>query len=266
MNKKHLILFLIIAILLADNRLAFSQDTYFRGFYHGNNIFIRNPYIEAEKQFCIESIFLNGKKIADSPGRSAFELSMEHLELESRVVIRIVHNNFCMPELINPEVIQENLKFSWLKVYVNDDGILWITSKEDPKGKYFVQRELDGNWRTIDTTQTKGGIFLNQHSIELDHSKGGNKYRVLYENPQREIFISDEFSYFSDKTEISHVIDTDKWIIEFTEEVSFELLNANGRILKRGKSVSYDIRKLPYADYIIRYEGNEYPFEKKKTF
>ncbi|MBK6264686.1 hypothetical protein JKA74_06530 [Marivirga sp. S37H4] len=264
MTKTYFILFLLTGFLLVDNQVALSQDTYFRGFYHGRNVFVRNPYIESEKQFCIQSIYLNGKKITDSPGRSAYELSMEDLPLDSRVVIRIVHHNTCKPELINPEVIQNDLKFSWLKLYVNEESIIWITTKEDKEGRYVIQRESAGEWETIDSTQAKGGIFINQHSKELDHNKGDNTYRVLYKDPQGEIMSSDEFNYFSDKSEISHVIDTDKWSIEFTEEVSFQLLNAGGRIIMRGKSVSCDIRKLPYASYIIRYEGKDYPFEKKK--
>lgn len=248
--------------MLLDSQPCLGQDVYFRGFYHGINVFIRNPYIETEKEFCIEAIYLNGKKVIDSPGTSACEIPMDHLEPESRVVIRVTHNSQCSPQIINPEVIQKDLKFSWLKVYVNEESISWVTTKENSSAKYFLERENQGEWEVLDTVATKGGIFVNHHTKEVTHNKGKNSYRVVYAN-KGEMNASEVFDYYSDKREISHVIDTERWMIEFTEEVSYQLLNENEAVIARGKAVSCDIRKLPDATYIIRYEGNEYPFVKE---
>lgn len=256
------IYFSILSLLVWDKSIYESEDTYFKGFYHGRNVFIRNPYLESEKKFCIESIYLNGKKVTDSPNISAYELSMENLALDERVVIRIVHHGACKPQLINPEVIQEDLSFSWVNFYVNEESIIWVTSKEDRDAKYFVERELEGDWEIIDTVATKGGIFINQHSLEIDHNKGGNTYRISYLKPNGQMEISDSFYFFSDKREISHVVDTDNWVIEFTEEVGYQLLNENGRILLTGKGVSCNIRKLPRGTYILKYEGTEHEIEK----
>lgn len=262
MVKTITIFFTLLCILLTDSQIGISQDTYFRGFYHGINVFVRNPYIENDQAFCIESIYLNGKKVLESPGTSACEIPMEHLELDSRIVIRVVHKKSCKPQIINPEVIQEDLKFSWLKIYVNEESISWVTTKEDKSAKYYIERENSGDWDVLDTVPTKGGIFVNHHTIEITHNKGKNLYRVVYEGAN-ELNASEVFEFFSDKREISHVIDTDRWMIEFTEEVSYQLLNDNGSVIARGKAVSCDIRKLPDATYVIRYEGNDYTFEKE---
>ena len=253
----------VFLILLFFN-LAYSligKDTYFRGFYHGENVFIRNPYLDQKKGFCIEEVYLNGVLVIESPAVSAFELNMENLVMDSRVVIRIVHSNECQPEITNLEVIEEDLKFSWLKVYVDDEQIIWITTKESKEGFYVVEKELQDGWMPLDTIKTKGGIFINQHCVVTEHNYGENIYRVQYHDPKRDIDYSEPFIYESDKREISHAI-TDDWVIEFTEEVSFWLYNANNRIIKRGKDVSCDIRTLPNGQYLIKYDNKEVSFEK----
>ncbi|SMG48764.1 hypothetical protein SAMN05661096_03516 [Marivirga sericea] len=255
---------LFLIVLFAN--ISFSligKDSYFRGFYHGENIFVRNPYLGQDAGFCIEQIYLNGKLLVENPEISAFEIDMESLELDTRVVIRIVHQNDCQPELANPEVIEADLKFSWLKIYVDENQIIWITTKEAEEGFYIVEKQMDDDWMPLDTVKTKGGIFINQHSVELDHLKGDNLYRVQYHDPKLDVNYSESFNFYSDKEEISHAIDEDKWIIEFTQEVSYLLYNDNSRIIKRNKGVSCDISKLPKGQYMVKYDNKEVYFQKK---
>ncbi|WP_296622524.1 hypothetical protein [Marivirga sp.] len=240
-----------------------GKDSYFRGFYHGENVFVRNPYLGQDSGFCIEEIYLNGELIVKNPTVSAYEIDMKNLEQDTRVVIRIVHQDDCQPELTNPEVIENDLKFSWLKIYVDENQIIWITTKESKDGFYIVEKDTNDGWMPLDTVKTKGGIFINQHSVELDHIQGDNLYRVQYHDSKIEVKYSESFNFYSDKAEISHAIDEDKWIIEFTEEVSYLLYNNNSRIIKRGKDVSCDIRKLPKGRYMIKYDGKEVYFDKK---
>ncbi|ADR23634.1 hypothetical protein MATR_25100 [Marivirga tractuosa] len=246
--------------------LSFSlvgKDSYFRGFYHGKNVFVRNPYLGQDSGFCIEEIYLNGDLVVENPKVSAYEIDMQNLEQESRVVIRIVHHDDCEPELTNPEVIRGDLKFSWLKVYVDENQIIWLTTKESKDGFYIVEKDTKDGWFPIDTVKTKGGIFINQHSLELDHVQGDNLYRVQYHDPEMEVKVSESFNFHSDKREITHAIDEEKWIIEFTEEVSYLLYDENSRIIKRGKDVSCNIQKLPRGKYMIKYDGKEIYFDKK---
>ena len=255
-----------LSLLILFIGLSFSlsaKDSYFRGFYHGENVFVRNPYLGQDIGFCIEKIYVNGELVVESPSVSAYEIDLQNLEEDARVVIRIVHGDACQPELTNPEVIQGDLKFSWLKVYVDENQIIWITTKESKDGFYIVEKDTEDGWFPLDTVKTKGGIFINQHSLELDHVKGDNSYRVQYHEPEMEVKLSEGFNFYSDKSEISHAIDEDNWIIEFTEEVSFLLYNDNSRIIKRGKDVSCNIRKLPKGRYMIKYDGKEVYFDKK---
>jgi hypothetical protein len=254
-------LFLILLFLNVSYSLI-AKDSYFRGFYHGENVFVRNPYLGEDTGFCIEEIYLNGELVVKNPNASAYEIDLQELQPESRVVIRIVHHDDCQPELTNPEVIQADLKFSWLKVYVDENQIIWITTKESKDGFYIVEKDSDEGWFPIDTVNTKGGIFINQHSLELDHVQGDNLYRVQYHDPKMEVKYSESFNFHSDKAEISHAIDEENWIIEFTEEVSFWLYNSNSRIIKRGKDFSCDIGKLPKGKYMIKYDDKEVYFEK----
>lgn len=256
---KYLFFILLFCSLSVSSK---AKDSYFRGFYHGENVFVRNPYLGEDAGFCIEEIYLNGDLVVENPQTSAYQIDMEHLERDSRVVIRIVHQEGCKPKLTNPEVIQEDLKFSWLKVYVDEDQIIWITSKESEHGFYIVEKEDGGEWMALDTVKTKGGIFINQHSVELKHDKGDNLYRVQYHDPKKDIDFSESFNYYSDKEEVSHAIDEDRWVIEFTEETSYLLYNDDSRIIKRGTDVSCDIQKFPKGRYMIKYDGKEVYFNK----
>jgi hypothetical protein len=256
-------IFIILTFLFGTTILLSAKDSYFRGFYHGENVFIRNPYLGADTGFCIEEIYLNGDLLAENPDISAYEIDLAQLELDSRVVIRIVHHENCQPELANPEVIQEDLEFRWLKVYVDANQILWITTKESKDGFYIVEKDTPEGWISVDTVDTKGGIFINQHNIEPDHIQGDNLYRVQYHDPKIEVKYSETFNYYSDKEEISYAIDEENWIIEFTAEVSYMVYNNNSRIVKRGKDVSCNIQRLPRGKYLIKYDGKEAYFEKK---
>jgi len=255
-------LFLILLLCMVSFSLS-GKDSYFRGFYHGKNVFIRNPYLGQDAGFCIKEIYLNGEIVVENPKISAYEIDMQHLDQDTRVVIRIVHQDDCQPELANPEVIQEDLKFSWLKVYVDEDQIIWITTKESKNGFYIVEKDTDDGWMPLDTVETKGGIFVNQHSVELKHIKGDNLYRVQYHDPKMDVKYSESFNFYSDKEEISHAIDEDRWIIEFTQEVDYLIYNYNSRIIKRGRDVSCNIQKLPKGRYMVKYDGKEVYFEKK---
>ncbi|GAB3334160.1 hypothetical protein GCM10027429_15070 [Marivirga atlantica] len=258
----RVILLYIFIIQAFGSYELMAEDTYIRGFYHGQNVFIRNSFLEANQKFCIQQIYVNGELSISEPDVSAVEIDLSAFNLEDRIVLRIIHQDGCKPELINPEVIQNDISFSWINIYVNEEEILWITSKESSEGFYVIEKEIGNIWEPIDTAKTKGNIFINQHSVALDHIPGNNNYRVVYYPPKGDPSVSSPFKYFSDKREISHAIDTDKWSIEFTEEVSFQLLNANSRVIKRGKGVSYNIRRLPKGTYILKYEGKEYTFEK----
>lgn len=255
--------FLFLATFLIMSFSVIAQDTYFRGFFHGENVFVRNPYKGQELGFCIEAIYVNGKLVVQNPEVSAYEIDMQNLEQDERVVIRIVHQEDCTPQLANPEVIQDDLKFSWLKLYVDENQIIWITTKESKEGFYIVEKDTNDGWVSLDTIKTKGGIFINQHSLEADHIQGDNLYRVQYHDPKMPVNYSESFNYYSDKEEISHAIDEENWIIEFTQEVSFLLYNNNSRIIKRGKDVSCDIKKLPNGRYMIKYDDKEVYFDKK---
>jgi len=256
----------IFTVYIFLNLLSFYQahakDTYIRGFYHGRNVFIRNEFHDNGGVFCIQAIYVNGKLQVEKPNISAVEINLNSLTLNERVVLRIVHLADCSPQLINPEVIQDDLSFSWVKFYVNEQELLWVTSFEDNAGYYVAEKELGNVWEPIDTIKTKGNIFINQHSLEVDHIPGSNSYRLVYYASNKPPNISNTFTFFSDRREISHAVDQDNWTIEFTEEVDFQILNANGRVIRRGRGVSCDIKRLPKGDYILKYEDKEIDFEK----
>ncbi|WKK81809.2 hypothetical protein [Marivirga arenosa] len=259
MMRNCSLLFLLFTIISFS---SIGKDTYFRGFYNGENVFVRNPYLGQGAGFCIEAIYLNGQLLVKNPDVSAYQIDMQGLEVDSRVVIRIVHDDSCEPELTNPEVIEDLLEFNWLKFYVDENEIIWITTKESKEGFYIVEKQIDNEWMILDTVKTKGGIFINQHSVEADHSFGENLYRVQYHDLKLPVKYSETFNYKSDKREITYAI-TDDWMIEFSEEVSFWLYNANSRIIKRGKDVTCDIQKLPKGRYMLKYDGKEVYFDKE---
>ena len=53
----------------------------------------RNPYLGQDIGFCIEKIYVNGELVVESPSVSAYEIDLQNLEEDARVVIRIVHGD-----------------------------------------------------------------------------------------------------------------------------------------------------------------------------
>ncbi|NQY11496.1 MAG: hypothetical protein HRT71_18515 [Flavobacteriales bacterium] len=103
---KSIILLLLILSINAMYFQAKSQQIKANGIYQSKNLYVLNPYRGTEQaSFCIDSVWLNSKRMLFSDTTSAFEAFLnDYLELGDSVYFIIFHNKTCLPKIMNPEV------------------------------------------------------------------------------------------------------------------------------------------------------------------
>lgn len=257
--------FYIAFICLLCSLSAYAQgqhqhaQVYFRGFYKGYNVFVRNPYIPEEKRFCTQKVYVNNKLMRTNPNTSAFEVDLSNLALNERVVIRIEYrNDQCKPQIINPQVLEASDVFKFEQVNIDMNAISWATKAETPKGQFLVEQEQYGQWEPIDTVQGKGDLFYNQYSVSAPHYPGENRYRLTYYPEGGNPINTDDLSYYSEKSPVEYKYDEKHQQIFFSEDVDYKIENASQQVVMKGsKSILINIQQLPAGIYYLLFNNRK---------
>jgi hypothetical protein len=102
---------LISATLLSLNTFSQSKSIIMEGTYNSKNVFIKNPYGNGGRGFCVTEVFVNGKVTKDEINSSMFQvdLSKAGIKTGEKVRVEIKHNDGCTdpgkPIVMNPGVL-----------------------------------------------------------------------------------------------------------------------------------------------------------------
>jgi len=98
------ILPIFISILFITN-CAPDNAIALKGTYKGKNLFIENPECGSDKKHCINSININGKKIADELNSTALEIDLKVMGLKEgdAVNIEIKCKKDCKVRILNSD-------------------------------------------------------------------------------------------------------------------------------------------------------------------
>jgi hypothetical protein len=98
------LLFLLVSILLITS-CAPDNAVALKGTDKGKNLFIENPECGSDKKHCINSININGKKIADELNSTALEIDLKAMGLKEgdAVNIEIKCKKDCKVRILNSD-------------------------------------------------------------------------------------------------------------------------------------------------------------------
>ena len=117
----------------------------FPEFIRGKPVFIQNSYDNSTKQFCIQDLYVNDRKVPINPNSSAIKLDFTGLDEFVPVVIRIIHrDSVCRPVILNPDAITFHSVFGFGQIMLTDSTLTWQT-KGEVNGAYYVV-ENDSEW------------------------------------------------------------------------------------------------------------------------
>lgn len=257
-------LFFISIWLVAINSV-FGGEIVLSGTYSGKSIFVQNPFNHSQNRFCTEEVYVNDRKILESPQISAFKIDLSHLKINDLVVIRILFPDGCQPRVVNPQVLYSALNFKFVSSQADNSSISWATSGELARGQFVVERYYNNkkDWMVIKSLRGRGDQQSNQYSIGAEHLPGENRYRIRYEAPDGEVIYSVEVSYTSTQQPITFypIVATTK--ITLSDTTAYAIMDNNGKQIMQGEGKEIMIYDLSPGEYYLSIQNRKERFVKK---
>jgi len=245
--------------------LPAQHEIAIEGVYRGKDVFVQNPYLNVEGAFCITGIKVNNQLVIEEPATSAVKIDLSGFAVNDPVTIIVQHSGACEPRVLNPEVLQPGSSFKILQISVDDASVSWVTTGEMPgDGQYLLQKlKLDG-WQTLVQVPGKGNLDNNQYSIGIEHYAGDNRFRLIYRY-QGEEQVSDEFEFYADMEPISYYPENTVYdLISLSRPTDWVIKNYDGEVLLSGYGQDINVEPLPYGEFTLILENNEYVFFRPK--
>src|SRR5690349_13912476 len=127
---KKLLLFLSV---LSLNALASAATLVIEGKYQNKNVYVHNGFGAGGVGFCTREIKVNGRLTTDEINSSSFEIDLKAMALKfgDNVIIEIIHNDGCLPKILNMEDLKPKPTFEVLTMNLSNTGLLkWTTKNE----------------------------------------------------------------------------------------------------------------------------------------
>ena len=261
--KSVLLSFGVIYIILLSGIVSHAQTIELNGVYRGKNLFIQNPYLVNKKSYCIQSISVNGAKVANTLNSSAVQVDLQSLSLDAPVKIIITHLDDCAPKILNGAVLEQNVGFNFIQYTVDNSSISWITIGENPgKGEFTIDKMKIDGWEPIKKVPAKGDLDNNQYSLAVAHYSGENIFRIRYVIENQD-FISEEFSFYSAQDPVSYFpVDEVYDLLSLSRITDYKIKSLEGIVMMAGVAQDINVEGLPYGEYFLIIENRQETFYK----
>ena len=226
------------------------------GVYQGKELFIQNPYNPLTKDFCIDAVYVNGKKEILNYRLSALILDFKSQDLFTPVSIKVVgKDSTCMPLIINPDAIMFHTEYKFNSVQITDSVLVWETEGERQRGSYTVEKLFTGIWVEKKTVEASGTFEKAEYRYYPEFEEGGNKYRIKYDFGNGRYLYSEEveYNYYPEPVEFEPKEATTT--LTFSRSASYSIFDKNGKEVMSGLGSSVDVSKLYPGEYVIYFDG-----------
>jgi hypothetical protein len=257
--------FLLILLFAAFVSHAYAGVLELQGVYQGKNLYVQNPFAGNMKDFCTNEVSVNGKVVMTGIQSSAYEIDLSHLKLQEAVTVKITHKDDCKPKVLNPQVIRPSSAFQFSSFNVDKERLFWASKGEKPKGRFFIEQFVNNTWIIVKEMHGKESPLLNNYDATSTHHSGLNKYRVKYLENDGQVFYSSVMEFTSDLAplEIYPKRVSDKVYFNPSREADFEVLDAYGNVVRKGKGKEINMDDLASGVYYINLDNKTYKIFKK---
>lgn len=257
---------LVFLIFLISPFTLYAGEEVLKGTYQGKNLYVQNEFSKDNVSYCIIEVLVNGVK-QDGINNSAFEIKLDQMNLKPNQEITVLiryKDDGCKPKVLNPTVIKNLNTFRFSKFEVTDSKIEWIAENDQPTGIYFLEQFSNNNWVIIKEIKAKPNTGKMNYELPAMHHSGSNQYKVKYQERGSNAFYTNVSEYVSDRAPVTFYPKrvTDK--INFSAEVEYEILDAYGVTVRRGKGVEVLCNDLQAGGvYYINFDNKTEKFLKK---
>jgi hypothetical protein len=247
--------FLLVCLVMMSIGSSNASILTLTGVYQGKNLYIQNPFAGNQKDFCANEVFINDIKVLTNIESSAFEIDLSHLKVHEPVTIKITHKDDCKPKILNPQVIRATSTFTFSSFHVDAEHIIWSTKGEKAGGKLVVEHFQYNSWAPVKEIAAKGGVIINNYDVKASHNSDLNKYRIKFTEPDGQVFYSQivEFKSTLERVTFYPTRVTDK--ITLSRDADYQVLDAVGTEIKRGKGKEVDLSGKPSGVYYLNVDN-----------
>ena len=149
MRIKYFLQLVLIIPFIFLKLFSFSNEIKVEGIYQGKNIYVLNPFVGSENEYCIIQVTVNSQEINGEINSSAFEidLSIYQFNIGDKIIITIEHDGNCAPKILNPQVLNARSTFNIGSIKVDKSGFLvWKTNSELGKLNFIVEQYRWNKW------------------------------------------------------------------------------------------------------------------------
>ena len=251
----------ILIIFLANAQESNKMETNLAGVYQEKILFIQNPYNRSTKEFCIDEVHINGRRLDMNYNLSALKLDFDGFDSYTPVKIKVLHkDSLCTPIIINPEAVLFHTIFRFVEISLSDSSLYWYTKGEKGVGKFEVERLYNGIWIDQEimeaTGKYEGQAYIHYPNLE----EGSNKYRVRYNFPpgsrishlySQEI----EFEFYPERVEFKPK--SAKTRLYLSRATHYEIYDKGNTLVLEGQGSEIDVTVLRRGNYVIYFNGRD---------
>lgn len=248
--------FLLLCVIAIGFSLN-AKTLVIEGKYQNKNIYVQNSLNSNGVGFCAREVKVNGHITSDETNSSSFEIDLASLQLKygQKVVIEIIHNDGCVPKVLNPEDLKPKPSFDVVSMNISNTGLLkWSTKNETGSLPYILEQFKWNKWVPVGEVQGIGTPELHEYSFQMTMHSGENKYRLRQKGLNAVSRYSQEISAKSVINKPSYAFSKNNHSIDFSDETGFEVYDIYGSIVKRGFGKQARIDNLPKGKYYLCYD------------
>jgi len=262
MNKSGF--FTVFSLLLGFLSLAqdpAEQITSLAGVYQEKILFIQNPWNRNTKEFCVDEVRINEKRVEMNYKLSALKLTFEGYDPYTPVTIKVIHRDtLCKPIIINPEAVLFHTIFRFVEVNLTDSALTWTTKGERGKGEFEVERLMNGVWVDQEIIEATGKYEGQDYVHYPNLEDGANKYRLKYNFPQgsriSHLYSPEvEFEFYPEPVEFQPK--SAKTHLYLSRSTHYEIYNDGNTLVLEGQGKEIDVRVLSRGRYVIYFNGKD---------
>lgn len=250
-------------IALAQQSAASVQqnELVLTGVYNGKNLYVQNPISNNLKDYCTESVYVNGELTFQSPRASAYMINLSHLSPKAPVEIRIRYSESCMPKIINPQAVRALTSFKYLAVNADSATLSWTTNNQQKGGKFFIEQWYGERWIPVNTLSAEPDQA--RYNTAVSHSSGSNRYRIKFLQDDGEMYYSNVLEYSSSAEPITFTPSRVSDRIFLSQETEYEITDKAGKQLLKGKGNEIYVGNLSTGVYYLKIDNRTEKFYKK---
>ncbi|MDD3875731.1 MAG: hypothetical protein PHT69_03865 [Bacteroidales bacterium] len=255
---RSLLIISFFFLVLSD---FYGQEILLKGKYQGKNLYVINPSIVNDTtKFCVKAVYVNRVQTMDEINSNAFEIDFSLINIAegADIEVLIVHEVDCLPEIINPNVIEISANFSISTPRIDRRTSLlnWTVTGTVDENPFIVEQFRFNKWIVlsevepiIDTAQ------VNTYTYAVSFHSKQNTFRIRHVDKSGIERTSRECRFFARADEITLLSTRVSEWIYFSAETFYELYDENGFFILDGFGKDIDVRELGRGRYYLNFDN-----------